>query len=137
MGRKNTYSQVYQDKPHHVSINNLKEFPSLQKKYSALHVEQDGSPVEVNDLDHSSSHLPQQRLNPGSSSQKTNLHSMHLPKSFLRLVVGQPTLKIAENQQLLTSINLASFENLKEKVVSSQHTVDVEMPQSITRIEAT
>ena len=33
-------------------------------------------------------------------------------------------------------VNLASFENLKEKVVSSQHTVDVEMPQSITRIEA-
>ena len=69
-------TQVSHDKPHHVSINNLKEFPSLQKKYSALHVEQDGSPVEVNALDHSLSHLPQKRLEPNSSSQKTNLHSI-------------------------------------------------------------
>ena len=40
-----------------------------------------------------------------------------------------------ENQQLSTSINLAYFRKSKEKVVSTQHTMDVEMLQSVMRIE--
>ena len=43
---------------------------------------------------------------------------------------------MVENQQLSTFVNLASFEKLKEKVVSAQHVLDGEMPQSVTRIEA-
>ena len=88
----------------------------------------------MNALDHSSSHLPEQRLEMVSSSQKMDLHSIQLPKSFSRLVVGQPPLKITENQQVSTSVNLASVEKLKEKVVSTPHILDVEMPQSVTRV---
>ena len=56
-------------------------------------------------------------------------------KSFPRLVVGQPPLKIVENQQLLlpTSVNLVSSEKSKQKVVYTQHMLGVEMPQSVTR----
>ena len=38
---------------------------------------------------------------------------------------------MVENQQLSTFVNLASFEKLKEKVGSTQSTMDVEMPQSV------
>ena len=54
------------------------------------------------------------------------------------LVVGQPPLKIVENQQLSlpTSINLVSSEKSKQKVVHTQHMLDVEMPQSVMSSEA-
>ena len=135
VGCRKTPSQVSHDKPHHVSSNNLKEFPPLQNRYSALYIEQDRL-HEVNALDHSSSYIPQQRLEPASSAQKIDLDFVQFPKSFPRLVVGQPRLKITETQQVSTSVNLASFEKLKEKVVSAQHVLDGEMPQSVTRIEA-
>ena len=45
-------------------------------------------------------------------------------------------MKIAENQQLSTFVNLASSEKLKGKVISTQHTTDVEMPQNVMGIEA-
>ena len=61
VGHRKTSSQVNHDKPHYVASNSLKEFPPLQNRYSTLYVEQD-RPNEVNVLDHSSSHLPQQRL---------------------------------------------------------------------------
>ena len=52
------------------------------------------------------------------------------------MLVGQPPFEIAENQPLFAYVNLASFEKLKEKVVSTQHTMDVEIPQSEMGIEA-
>ena len=98
-----------------------------------MYVEQDCS-HEVNVLDHSSSHLPQQRLDLVSSLEKTDLQSIQLLKAFPRLVVGQPPLKIVENQQLSlpTSDNLVSSEKSKLKVVDTQHMLGVEMPQSVT-----
>ena len=133
VGHRKTSSQVNHDKPHYVASNSLKEFPLLQNRYSTLYVEQD-YPKEVNVVDHSSSYLPQQRLDSVSTSEKTDLHSSQLPNSFPRLVVGQPPLKIVENQQLVlsTSANLVSSEKLKQKVVDTQHMLDVEMPQSGT-----
>ena len=137
VGCRKTPSQVYHDKPHHVASSSLKEFPPLQNRYSTLYVEQD-RPNEVNVLDHSSPHLPQQRLDSVSSLEKTDLHSIQLLKSFPRLVVGQPPLKIVENQQLSlpTSINLVSSEKSKQKVVDTQHMLGVETPQSVTSSEA-
>ena len=65
---KKTYLHVTQDKPPHVSINNLKEFPPLKNRYRTLHVEEDHS-HEVNTSDQPSSHLSQQRFNSSFSSQ--------------------------------------------------------------------
>ena len=135
VGHKKTSSHVSHDKPHHVSINNLKEFPPLQNRYSTLHVEEDRS-NELNTSDQPSSHLSQQRFNSGFSSQKTDLLSTQLPKSFPILVVGQLPLKIIENQQLIPFVNLASSEKLKGKVVSAQDITDVEMPPSVMGIKA-
>ena len=62
VGQRKTASHVCLDKPHHVSINSLNEFPPLQNRYSTLHEEDDRS-HEVNTLDHPSSYPSQQRFN--------------------------------------------------------------------------
>ena len=58
VGHKKTSSHVSPNKPQHVTINTLKEFPPLQNRYTALHVEEDCS-HKLNTLDQSSSYLPQ------------------------------------------------------------------------------
>ena len=107
-----------------MSINNLKEFPPLQNRYSTLQVEEDRS-HEVNISDQ-----------PTHYSQKIDLLSTKLPETFPKLIVGQPPLKIVENQQLTPKVNLDSSEKLKGKVVSAQDITDVEMPPSVMGIEA-
>ena len=69
-------------------------------------------------------------------SQKTDLLSTKFPETFPKLVVGQPPLKIVENQLLTPNGNLDSSEKLKGKVVSAQDITDVEMPPSVMGIEA-
>ena len=124
VGHRKVSSQLSYDKRHQVSINNLKEFPPLQNRYSTLQVEEDRS-HEVNISDQ-----------PTHFSQKTDLLSTKLPETFPKLIVGQPPLKIVENQQLTPKVNLDSSEKLKGKVVSAQDITDVEMPPSVMGIEA-
>ena len=125
VGHRKVSSQVSYDKRHQVSINNLKEFPPLQNRYSTLQVEEDRS-HEVNISGQSLTHF----------SQKTDLLSTKLPETFPKLVVGQPPLKIVENQLLTPNGNLDSSEKLKGKVVSAQDNTDVEMPPSVMGFEA-
>ena len=57
---KKTPPRVSLNKPTQVPINNMQEFPPLQNTYNALQIEEESS-QEVNNVDHSSFHLPQQR----------------------------------------------------------------------------
>ena len=84
-------------------------------------------------MDHSSSHLPQQKLKTSSSSQKIDQHSTQFATSFPMLVVGQPPLRIAENQRILVVFaNLDSSDNLKGKVASNlQDNMDGAMPKGV------
>ena len=94
----------------------MQEFPHLQNRYNALQIE-DESSQEVDNLDHSSFHLPQQILKSSFSSQKIYQHSTQFAKSFPTLVVRQPPLKMAENHQILVAFaNLDSSDKLKGKL---------------------
>ena len=115
---KKTPPRVSLNKPTQVPINNMQEFPPLQNTYNALQMEEE-SLEELNNGGHLSFHPPQ-KLKSDSSSQKIVQHSIQFDTSFPKLVVGQPPIKIAENQQILVMSTNSDLSNkLKGKVASN------------------
>ena len=113
-----THPRISLNKLTQVPINNMQDFPPLQNTYNALQMEEE-SLEELNNGGHLSFHPPQ-KLKSDSSSQKIVQHSIQFDSSFPKLVVGQPPIKIAENQQpLVMSTNLDISNKLKENVASN------------------
>ena len=101
---KKTPPRVSLNKLTQVPINNMQEFPPLQNTYNALQME-DESLEELKKGAHLSFHPPQK---------------LKFDTSFPKLVVGQPPIKIAEEQQnLVMPTNLDISNKSKENVASN------------------
>ena len=102
---KKTPAHVSLNKLAQVPINNMQEFPPLQNTYNALQME-DESLEELKNGGHLSFHPPQ---------------NLKFDTSFPKLVVGQPPIKIVEEQQNL--VMPTNLDRSKENVASKLQVV--------------